>query len=121
MKKIEVTGKTVDEAVMEACIQLGISSDRLAYEVLEQGSAGILGLFAKPAKISAWKKSDEELAEDRRHQEASKKAEEIGPETCSRVFCTCRKRKKFLRTGKEKGKSYSAGSEEIGSCTEDKD
>ncbi|MGI5990184.1 MAG: RNA-binding cell elongation regulator Jag/EloR [Lachnospiraceae bacterium] len=81
MKKIEVTGKTVEDAVTEACIQLGISSDRLAYEVLEQGSTGILGLFAKPAKISAWEKSDEELADDRRHQEAYKKVKEITART----------------------------------------
>lgn len=77
MKKIEVTGKTVNDAVTEACIQLGISSDHLAYEVLEQGSAGILGLFAKQAKIRAWEKTDEELADDRRRQEASQKVQEI--------------------------------------------
>ena len=77
MKKIEVSGKTVNDAVTEACIQLGISSDHLSYEVLEQGSSGILGLFAKQAKIRAWEKSDEELADDRRRQEASQKVQEI--------------------------------------------
>ena len=77
MKKIEVTGKTVNEAVTEACIQLGISSDHLAYEVLEQGSAGILGLFAKQAKIRAWEKTNEEMEDDRRRREASQKVQEI--------------------------------------------
>ncbi len=54
---IEVTGKTVDEAVTNALIQLETTSDKIEYEVLEKGSSGILGIFnSKPAKIRARKK-----------------------------------------------------------------
>ena len=51
MDMITVTAKTVDDAITQASLQLGVSSDRLQYEVVEKGSAGILdGLIgAKPA------------------------------------------------------------------------
>ena len=54
---ITVTAKNVDEAIMQASMQLGVSSDRLQYEVIEKGSAGILGglIGAKPAVIRAKK------------------------------------------------------------------
>ncbi|MBQ3543726.1 MAG: protein jag [Lachnospiraceae bacterium] len=53
MEYVEFTGKTVDEAVTEALIKLGTTSDKLDYHVLEQGSSGILGIGRKPAKIEA--------------------------------------------------------------------
>ena len=57
MGVIEITGKTVDEAITNALIELETTSDKIEYEVLEKGSSGILGIFnSKPAKIKAWKK-----------------------------------------------------------------
>ena len=53
---ITVTAKTVDEAVTKALIELGTTSDKLEYEVIEKGSTGFLGLGAKPAIIRAKKK-----------------------------------------------------------------
>ena len=57
MDMITVTAKNVDEAILQAAMQLGVSSDRLQYEVIEKGSAGILGglIGAKPAVIRATK------------------------------------------------------------------
>ena len=57
MDMITVTAKNVDEAILQAAMQLGVSSDRLQYEVVEKGSAGILGglIGAKPAVIRAKK------------------------------------------------------------------
>lgn len=55
MEKIEVSAKTVEEAVTEALIQLGTTSDKIEYEVVEKGSAGILGIGKKSAVIRAWK------------------------------------------------------------------
>lgn len=52
----QFTAKTVDDAITEALIQLGISSDQLEYEVLEKGSAGFLGINSKKAVIQARKK-----------------------------------------------------------------
>ena len=55
MEKIEVSAKTVEEAVTEALIQLGTTSDKIDYDVIEKGSAGILGIGKKSAVIQAWK------------------------------------------------------------------
>ena len=57
MDMITVTAKTVNDAITQASLQLGVSSDRLQYEVIEKGSAGILGglIGAKPAVIRAKK------------------------------------------------------------------
>ena len=59
---IRVSAKTVDDAITEALIQLGVTSDRLEYEVIEKGSPGFLGIGMKQAVIEAWKK--EEKAEE---------------------------------------------------------
>ena len=53
---IRVSAKTVDDAITEASIQLGITSDQLEYDVIEKGSAGFLGIGAKQAVIEAQKK-----------------------------------------------------------------
>ena len=50
---IEITAKTVDEALIEAALQLGTSSDNIEYEVIDHESKGILGMFSKEAKIKA--------------------------------------------------------------------
>ena len=49
----EFTGKTVDDALTSATIELETTSDNLEYEVIEAGSNGILGIGKKPAKIKA--------------------------------------------------------------------
>lgn len=56
MDMITVTAKTVDEAVTKALIELETTSDKLEYEVVDKGSAGFLGIGAKPAIIRAKKK-----------------------------------------------------------------
>ena len=55
MEYREFTGKTVEDAVMEAAIELETTSDKLDYEILEKGSSGFLGIGSKPAKIKARK------------------------------------------------------------------
>ena len=53
---IEVSAKTVEDAVTKALIQLETTSDKLEYVVVEKGSTGILGIFnSKPAIIKARK------------------------------------------------------------------
>jgi len=56
MEFIEVSAKTVDEALTEASISLGIPSSEIEYEVVEKGSTGFLGLGSKNAVIKARKK-----------------------------------------------------------------
>ena len=56
MGEITVSAKTVDDAITEALIQLGVTSDMLEYDVIEKGSSGFLGIGSKQAVIRAWKK-----------------------------------------------------------------
>ncbi len=58
MEYKEFSGKSVQDAITEACQSLGVTSDRLVYEVVEEGSAGFLGLGSKPAVIKAAVKQD---------------------------------------------------------------
>ncbi len=51
MEFIEISAKTVDDAVTEACQQFSVTSEQLEYEVVEEGKTGIFGLGAKPAII----------------------------------------------------------------------
>ena len=65
MDFIEVTGKTVDEAVTNALIELQTTSDKVEYEVVEEGSKGIFGIGSKPAIIKARRKETiEDIAND---------------------------------------------------------
>lgn len=56
MDYIEVRAKTIDDAITDALVQLGVTSDQLDYEVIEKGSAGFLGINRKDAVIKARKK-----------------------------------------------------------------
>ena len=61
---IRVSAKTLDDAITEALIQLGVTSDKLEYEVIEKGSAGLLGIGMKQAVIEAWRKEEKEPEPD---------------------------------------------------------
>lgn len=65
MNYIEVSAKTVDEAITEACQKLGVTSDKLEYEVIEEGSSGFLGIGSKPAVIKAAVKTVDVSLEDK--------------------------------------------------------
>ncbi|MBR5317443.1 MAG: protein jag [Lachnospiraceae bacterium] len=56
MEYIEVSAKTVDDALTEALVKLGATSDQVEYEVIEKGSTGFLGIGSKPAVIKIRKK-----------------------------------------------------------------
>ncbi len=59
MEYREFTAKNVDDAITEACEALMVTSDKLDYEVISNGSAGFLGMGAKPAVIKARIKEEE--------------------------------------------------------------
>lgn len=65
MEYIEISAKTVSEAITEACQKLGVTSDRLDYQVIEEGSNGFLGIGSKPAVIKAAVKTEEISVEDK--------------------------------------------------------
>ena len=56
MEYIEISAKTVTEALTEASIKFGIPSSEIEYEVIEKGSTGFLGIGSKNAVIKARKK-----------------------------------------------------------------
>lgn len=53
MEEREFEAKSVDDAITEACQALSVTSDQLVYEIVSEGSAGFLGMGAKPAVIRA--------------------------------------------------------------------
>ena len=58
MDFIEVSAKTVDDAITESLVKLGTTSDKIEYEVVEKGSSGFLGIGSRPAVIKVRKKSE---------------------------------------------------------------
>ena len=61
MDYIQVSAKTVEDAVLEAAMKLATTREHLEYEVIEKGSAGFLGFGAKAAVIKARALTDEEI------------------------------------------------------------
>ena len=51
--EIEVEGKTVPEAIINACEQLGVTRNQVDIEVLSEGSKGLLGIGVRSAKVKA--------------------------------------------------------------------
>ena len=77
MNKITVSAKTVEDALTEASIELGLASTDIDYEVIEKGSAGFLGIGAKQAVITAWKKVAEKPKKEKKpEKKVEKKVEE---------------------------------------------
>lgn len=59
MKTLEMTGKTIREALDNALKSLKLTEDKVEYEVLDEGSKGFLNLIGtKPAKILVKVKND---------------------------------------------------------------
>ena len=82
MEYVEFTGKTVDDAITEACRKFTVTSDRLEYEVIEKGTAGIFGFAAKPAVIKA-RVFDPDAPKEEASKEESTKTEEKVEEVSS--------------------------------------
>lgn len=65
MEYIEVSAKNLNDAITEACRQLSVPSEKLEYEVIDEGSAGFLGIGSKPLIIKAKvRESMEDTAKD---------------------------------------------------------
>lgn len=81
MEFIEVSAKSKSDAITEACQKLSVTSDRLYYEVIEEGSNGFLGIGSKPAVIRAAVKEEAKFDEN-----VKEKAEkEVGKEKTAQV------------------------------------
>jgi len=51
MESLEISAKTVEEAIQRALEQLGVSREEVEVTVLKEGRAGVLGLGAEEARI----------------------------------------------------------------------
>ena len=108
---IRVSAKTVDDAITEALIQLGVTSDRLEYEVIEKGSAGFLGIGMKQAVIEARRKPEpvaevkeetipvEEVKPSVVKEQVSEPVQEKQEEACCLYCC-------LLQTGNRKHNNH---------------
>lgn len=61
MDYMEISAKTVDDAITKACIEIGTSSDNLDIKVISEGSSGFLGFGSKPAIIRVCKKTVQDI------------------------------------------------------------
>ena len=74
MEARDFTGRTVEEALTTATVELGVTSDRLDYEVIEKGSTGFLGLGSKNAVIRVRIKEEEPQSWASLEQQAAERA-----------------------------------------------
>ena len=99
---IRVSAKTLDDAITEALIQLGVTSNKLEYEVIEKGSAGFLGIGMKQAVIEAWRKEEEEPEPDIREIIKEEMSFSLDKENEKKEQIQPKKEKKERREKKEK-------------------
>ncbi|MGB4589699.1 MAG: RNA-binding cell elongation regulator Jag/EloR [Clostridiaceae bacterium] len=65
MNSMEFSGKTVTDALSVALKELNVTEDKITYEVLEEGSKGLLGLIGtRPAVIKVTVKPVEPVKKD---------------------------------------------------------
>ncbi|MDE6221238.1 MAG: protein jag [Lachnospiraceae bacterium] len=97
MEYMEFKGKTKNDAITEACRHFSIPSNKLDYEVVDEGKTGFLGMGARPAVIKARVKeeSKEEVIEPVKLSEepiiasvraAADQVEDINVEAVSKKF-----------------------------------
>ena len=92
---ITVSAKTLDDAITDALVELGVTSDQLDYIVIEKGSAGFLGIGMKQAVIKARRKKEEpvEAAEPEAVAEEPVKEESVKEEPAQEEKRDNRKKK----------------------------
>lgn len=100
MEYVEFKGTTKNEAITAACTHFSIPSNKLDYEVIEEGKAGFLGIGAKPAVIKARVKEESEETTQKSEtvniitedpviasvKEAAEKIEDIDVEAVAKKF-----------------------------------
>jgi len=63
MESLEISAKTVDEAIQRALEELGVSREEVEVTVLKEGRPGILGLGSEEARIRVTPKKEDNIAE----------------------------------------------------------
>ncbi len=95
MRSVEKVGKTVNDAVTEALIELGASTEEVDIEIISKGSKGFIGFGAKNAKVRVTLKAPvevepqieviPEVKEEVKAISVTKKAEKLVPPSKNRA------------------------------------
>ena len=102
MESIRVTAKTVEDAVLEASIQLGTSSDNIEYTVIEKGTSGFFGIGGKKAVIEAKRKfTEEDLMKEVFGEKTEKPKKEIKKENKKEFRKDRKEPKEFKKESKK--------------------
>jgi len=93
MEFFEFKGKTVDDALMEASIKLGVASSQITYDIIDKGSNGLFGFInKKPAiiKVTVKEDSEEDVAVEEilesLDKEENENIEDIAKEFAGKIF-----------------------------------
>lgn len=62
-QSIRIEAKTIEAAIVMACVKLGVTQDSIEYEVLKQPKGGLLSFFGGKAEIKAWARSGRQGAQ----------------------------------------------------------
>lgn len=125
MDSIRVAAKTVEDAITEASIELGTSSDNIEYTVIEKGTTGFFGIGGKKAVIEAKRKfTDEDLlkevfGDDKKEKKDTKKEAKKEKKESEEIKKEIKKEKKETR--KEEKKENKEGKKENRDCKEKKE
>lgn len=80
MGEMSFNAKTLEEAITKACIELGVTSDKITYKVVDQGSKGFLGIGARNCVINVTVNDEKAAVNNKKNEvktEAPKKEDEI--------------------------------------------
>ena len=81
MEYVEFSGKTKNDAITNACTHFSIPSDKLDYEVIDEGKVGFLSIGAKPAIIKARIKEESSTVQEKIEAAKPEKAEKASAVT----------------------------------------
>ena len=79
MKSIIAKGKTVDEAIFVGLMELGLSIDEVAIEIIDSGSKGLFGI-GKSAQVSLTERDSQEIEQMQTAAKAAEKEQKERPD-----------------------------------------
>lgn len=86
MEYQKFSGKNVEEALTNASVTFGVTSDKIEYEVVEKGSSGIFGFASKDAVINAKIKKENKENKEPKVKERIKEEKNIKKEEVSEIL-----------------------------------
>lgn len=86
MEYQKFSGKNVEEALTNASVTFGVTSDKIEYEIVEKGSSGIFGFASKDAIINAKIKKENKENKEPKVKERIKEEKNIKNEEVSEIL-----------------------------------